>query len=61
MPADFIDNCNPFKLDELLTDGRLTADFDSAPVYDIRAADLEVRRKGRPLTDEELKRYIICA
>ena len=50
---------NPFGLDEVLTDGRLTADMGDVPVYDIRAAVLEVRRKGRQLTNEELERYIV--
>ena len=39
----------------------LTADMGEVdlPLYDIRAALLEVDRKGRPLTEEELSRFVI--
>lgn len=43
-------------LDNLIAEGVVSAKKD-APQYKMREVALEVRRLGRPLTDEELEKF----
>lgn len=53
-------DANLLDFDKAFSDGRLVEPWDpNEPDYDLRAAVREVKRLGRPLTEEELKKFII--
>ena len=44
--------------DAAFPDGRLVADPKPGPVYDMRSMALHARKIGRPLTEDEMERFI---
>lgn len=53
-------NNNIYKFEDHLTDGRMVEKSAARIMYDIRKMSEYIKEIGRPLTEKESQRFIVC-